>query len=478
MKKLLLALLLCAAPIWAALPSTIVFEVNQGGNNANAGCFNTGSSGSDNTYPTPTVITYTDLVIDATTNTKVTSAGNPFTSSSPGRCLRISSGTGFTTGLYYIVSQAAGVATLDRAVGTTSSTGGNGKSGGALATISQLVTDFCSGCSSYVKADATYTITAKININFSNNSLTSFIEGYTSTRGDNGKPTIQATSGFGDRMFDFNLGGTFSFRNFILDVNSQSGVTAILTFNAQKLENIEVKGFVATGFGAITFFGNGTICRNCYIHDGAAGSSSVVIFSANNINTCMYCTIRNVSGATAIAFEMRSGTCLYCIVDTMSGATSDAFQTAILSNLDLIDHCVVYNVTRDAIRVSSIAAPVQITNCIFSTAVNGINNTSGTTLRAGDFYNDSNFSYNLSGAAVVNLTAGPKSASLSVDPFTSASGHDFSINATANGGALIRAAGVPASIAGTTSTGYPDGGAFQHQDSGGGGAVVGGFVAP
>lgn len=476
MKKLLLTLLLCTAPAWAGLSTATIFEVNQGGNNANAGCFVEGSSGTDNTYPTPAVTTYTDLVIDATTNTKVTSAAFPFTSASPGRCLRISGGTGFTTGLYYVVSQAAGVATLDRAVGTTSSTGGTGKSGGALATIAQMVTDFCTSCRGYVKADATYTITGKININFSNSAAT-FFEGYTTTRGDNGKPTIQATSGFGDRMIDFNLGGTFSFRNFIMDVNSQSGVTAILTFNSQKLENIEVKGFVATTFGAITFFGNGTICRNCYFHDGASASSSVVIFS-NDENTCMYCTIRNVSGASAIGFEMRKGQCLYCIVDTMTGATSDAFQTQNIGNLYIIDHCLVYNVTRDAIRVTALSAPGQITNCIFSTAVNGINNTSGTSLRAGDFYNDANFSYNLSGASVVNMVAGSKSATLSGDPFTSASGHDFSLNATAGAGGAVRAAGVPATIAGTTPTGYPDGGAFQHQDSGGGGSTVGGFVAP
>lgn len=67
---------------------------------------------------------FTDLVIDATLNTKVTSASHNFVSSDVGRMLRVDSGTGFTLGTYRIASCASNAATLDRAVGTTSSTGG------------------------------------------------------------------------------------------------------------------------------------------------------------------------------------------------------------------------------------------------------------------------------------------------------------------------------------------------------------------
>jgi hypothetical protein len=67
---------------------------------------------------------FTDLVIDASLNTKVTSASHNFVASDVGRMLRVNSGTGFTTGTYRIVSCASNAATLDRAVGTVGSTGG------------------------------------------------------------------------------------------------------------------------------------------------------------------------------------------------------------------------------------------------------------------------------------------------------------------------------------------------------------------
>jgi hypothetical protein len=68
---------------------------------------------------------FTDLAIDATLNTKVTSASHNFVSTDVGRVLRVDSGTGFTAGTYRIVSVASNAAVLDRAVGTTSSTGGS-----------------------------------------------------------------------------------------------------------------------------------------------------------------------------------------------------------------------------------------------------------------------------------------------------------------------------------------------------------------
>lgn len=66
----------------------------------------------------------TDLVIDGTLNTKVTSATHNFTSIDVGLVLSVSAGTGFTVGSYTISSVAANAATLSSAVGTVSSTGG------------------------------------------------------------------------------------------------------------------------------------------------------------------------------------------------------------------------------------------------------------------------------------------------------------------------------------------------------------------
>ncbi len=69
---------------------------------------------------------YADLVIDATTNTKITSSAQPFTVADIGSFLVVTGGTGFTHQTITILSvnPATGVATANVAVGTVSSTGG------------------------------------------------------------------------------------------------------------------------------------------------------------------------------------------------------------------------------------------------------------------------------------------------------------------------------------------------------------------
>lgn len=79
---------------------------------------------------------------------------------------------------------------------------------------------------------------------------------------------------------------------------------------------------------------------------------------------------------------------------------------------------------------------------------------------------------NTSGARGGLAIAGVGDVTLTADPFTNAAGRDYSLNATAGGGAAARAAGCPGPFPGGTTTGYRDIGAVQHQDAGGGGSTV------
>ena len=75
---------------------------------------------------------YTDLVI-GTPNTDITSAAFPFGPNHVANCVRVISGTGFTAGRYRVLSiQAGNAARLSAAVGTSGSTGGVGRTGGAI----------------------------------------------------------------------------------------------------------------------------------------------------------------------------------------------------------------------------------------------------------------------------------------------------------------------------------------------------------
>lgn len=86
-------------------------------------------------YPVPNYTSdlydYTDLEIGTNTRT-LTSAARPFVSTdvpangAPQYVINITGGTGFNTGQYRVISVASGIATVDRSVGTTSSTGGVG----------------------------------------------------------------------------------------------------------------------------------------------------------------------------------------------------------------------------------------------------------------------------------------------------------------------------------------------------------------
>lgn len=75
--------------------------------------------------------TRVDLVIDATTATKVTSAAIPFTVADIGNALHLTSGLGFIVQWVTVVSISGSTATCDKTLGTLSSTGGIGALGGA-----------------------------------------------------------------------------------------------------------------------------------------------------------------------------------------------------------------------------------------------------------------------------------------------------------------------------------------------------------
>lgn len=68
---------------------------------------------------------FTNLVVDASTNTKVTSVSYAFVATDVGTDIYISGGTGWTVGSYHVQSVSAGAATLDRSPAAVSTTGGD-----------------------------------------------------------------------------------------------------------------------------------------------------------------------------------------------------------------------------------------------------------------------------------------------------------------------------------------------------------------
>ncbi len=193
--KLLLALgLIGSAFASSPVDTSLIFEVSTAGSNSNGGCFHEGASGTDFTINAGKY-NFTDLAsTSGTTNPSVvSSASHNFVASDVGNCLRVTAGTSWLTGIYRIVSVSSNNATLDRAVGSSATiTAGTYFVGGALLTLAQLNTDMCSSCRAYVHADGTYTISSKVTFNYSSSGA-SWIQGYTTNRGDQGRATIKSS---------------------------------------------------------------------------------------------------------------------------------------------------------------------------------------------------------------------------------------------------------------------------------------------
>src|SRR5262245_28758828 len=113
---------------------TVAWEVRSTGNDNNGGGFVIGGSGTDYSQQDAAQYNFTDLVVDGSVNTKVTSASHNFVAADVDNIMHITAGTGWTVGFYRILSVASNAATLDRSPAAVSTTGGTFYVGGALAT--------------------------------------------------------------------------------------------------------------------------------------------------------------------------------------------------------------------------------------------------------------------------------------------------------------------------------------------------------
>jgi len=429
--------------IWEGRPTA--------GADDNGGGFREGASGTDFSQQDAAENTYTDLVIDATTNTDMTSAAFPFAAADVGNIVNITSGTGWTVQRVEILSVASSVATCDKSLGTLGSTGGNGKKGGALSTI-QKVLDQCTvdGMRAYIKASGTESISTVLT--FPAGSAFSSINrliGYTTTRGDEGRVTIQASAAI--TMMTMGVSG-WHVENFLFDGNADTateGVDSTTNYNA--MINCEVKDINGLG---IDGFANGCISR-CEVSGCTEGiqptSACTITYTWSHDNSS-----HGFNGANNCTFSK-------CLSTNNGG---DGFR---VSYSCLLENCVSHGNTTDGIDVtSSYPTMFYVSNCILDG--NGgygirclITNGDGQSF----LLSHNAFRSNTSGNYVSGEIYGVNDIILTADPFTDAAADDYTLNDTAGGGAACRTAGFPGSLFG--QTGYPDVGVYQHQDAAAGG---------
>ncbi len=433
----------------------MVWEVRTTGASTNGGGFDpvSGTPGTDYSQQTSPQISYTDLVIGATT-TQCTSAANPFTSADVGNIINITSGTGFTVQRVQILSVAAGVATCDKSLGTTASTGGHGNLGGCLATIQAVVAGLAvAGNTIWVKATATYTISSAISTaNAGSSALPISLIGYNVTRGDNGQATILASSAVSNCLAI--TSNYWRIYNFVLDGNNQTttgGIASAASYTI--IANVEAIRFTKTG---IQFQNNYGKAFNCVCTAGSSAATAAFSDSAG-VQSDFDCCV--ASGNACPGFVSSDGTGSsydFCISANNTGASSDGFQYAGGTNSTVrFKHCTAYNNGRDGIRFTAAAGPdgASVLNCILvNNAGYGINSTS-TNWSVGPAAAQSylllmnyNAYYGNGTAAYNQLPAGANDVTLTGDPFVAGASNNFQLNGTLGAGAACLSAGFPGAL--------------------------------
>lgn len=486
----LFLVLLLAAPLPATIASATVWEVRPtNGANTNGGGFVTGASGTDMSQfnaknaaacsgcQSATVnISTTDGVTAGTTT--ITSATGNYSSALIGNIVHISGGTGSVSSNWYQVLTVPGATsfTVDRSTGLTAGTGVTIDIGGALQTLGQLNTVWSLNASAnaWMKAEATVTTASQITINFGGSStLAPSLSGYTTTRGDGGQVTVQATAGIGGAIINITSASSLLFANFKLDCNSTNSRGLNIQGSAGATAyNIYVFGACTSAGGGISFNNAGVTCRLCIVN----GMATVVGFQmdgGNGGNFCIYCAAINGTGVTGAAgFAGGYTTCTVCVSANNAGTSADGFQSS--QNTGTPGWVLINSISRgngrDGLRITALSSNVTVNNSVFYGNTGwGINETAGTAPIAW-LLNYNAFGSNSLGARS-GVTAGANDVTLTADPFTSSS--VFTLNTTAGGGALLQQAGFPGAFTTggvTVGTGKLDIGALQYAAAAGAGS--------
>lgn len=433
----------------AALPAATTWEIRTAGNANNGGCFVAGASGTDYSQQDANQYTFTDLVL--VTTTTVSSASHAFDANDIGNCLHITAGVNFTAGFYQIVSQAAGVATLDRAAGTMGSTGGTFFVGGAVVSLATVLGVTTSFNTVWMKNDATYSVAAGI----SDNTTGLVVRGYGSTRGDQTRVTLQATANSITILTISNaglFGAVFTDINF--DCASRTGVAAISTNNgAGKLfQRIKASSCITA---AITLGGNGSAtCIYCVV----TGQNGGIGFTLNSFGQCFSCYFLDPGSSTGVGFSLAStaSTCIDCVGEGHASATgADVYAMA---GQGVLVNSSCFNAGRDCLRITCAVncGGGQIINFVAYTAGGWcVNQTS--TVNPAMAANYVAFANCTSGNST-GITVG-NSITLTANPYADTSTNNFALNNTAGGGAAVKQQAFPGVTDG--GTGYLDMGGLQ-----------------
>lgn len=451
----LACLLVLPQASYAAISAAMVWEVRSTGSDTNGGAFKAGATGTDWTQQNAAQYSVADGVTAGTTT--ITSATAAFGTDVVGNAIYVQGGTGsVTAGWYEITARTnATTITVDRATGLTAGIGVTLKIGGALATIGQLATNMVAQNTGWIKKTGGYTTATQITFSQAGgiNTITQ-IHGYDVTRGDKVQPVLTVTgavsgilvSGSMIQITDVNVDGTNTATRGISHEAAQGGaiircyVKRCITqgIHSDTGAVIECEVTQMTSAASFAIAGGLTIgtIRGCYVHDNACSG----IYGVQSVSNCL--VVNNTGASSTGIWLAGSGSSATAISNTVYGNGENGIAVTYPNGNECIRNNLIVNNGAKGLYAGGYSNAVN-SGGIDRNAV--YNNTTG----------------NYSGYAV-----GPNDITITGDPFTNAAGGDFSLNNTASRGAALRGVGYPGLFPGSSTTGYLDIGAVQHQDIG------------
>lgn len=455
-----------------AINATAVWRVRISGSDTNGAGYDASISGAGTDYSQQDAAQLSLTDCTSTNSTTITSVTGGFTTAMIGNAIRLSAGTGVTTGYYFITARTdANTITVDRVSGTY--TAGTGKVGGGAATWQRVANNasatgdkvvagnivYIRGAGTDTPASADYTFTG-----FTTTPSGDATSGVIAFIGENGRPRLQgnglqfynaSSQRFENLYFatSSNANGNLGILhlsngvvvNCVVDTNGQAAQVGV-TLNSGYcvLADSEIKagttvlsasaGYPLVAAGAAY----GSVIKGCYIHHGrdigiSTGAAAGLTISDNIIQGCVTQGILHNASATA------GGYINNCTID---GNGSDGVKVLTAS-------CLPY---------------FFMTNCIISNNGGyGLNVASGTTAANNKFKTNVNYNcfpsgtntsgaYSAISAGANDTTSDPQFANRTATP------PDFSI------GTNLKATGFPGLLRKTSTTSYVDLGAAQRQE--------------
>ena len=295
----------------------------------------------------------TDLVIDGTTNTMISSAAqHPFTAAMVGNIINVTAGTGFTVQWAQIFSfnNSTTQATLDKSAGTLSSTGGTGYLGGATETINTIFNIIVAGNTVYlaktsgetaeydgISAARTLT-TGTINESAPGVGGPINIIGYTNTSSGIGTGTearnYLTSQNWNDSHTAAGFLTTTGYPTISLGAN-------LLTLGAVTNLSCVIVNSTRAGSSLISSAGYSFLWRVKVTNSNAGGAG--IAFSGGSRNTCIDCEFINDGASSSRSLTMGGGSAGASIAHACR-ITSVGGDGVLMTNSSILSSCLIYDV--------------------------------------------------------------------------------------------------------------------------------------